>query len=113
MRVKLASPRKSGIEQTGPMRFKAAGTDWSFDPATGRLLRCAVDGKETGLGNGPVLYAGTEKGAISNEGAWQVETNGKTKPLSSHPVSLRADPALAGPSILMDVHSWTMRLLHG
>jgi beta-galactosidase/beta-glucuronidase len=76
---KLASPRKSGIEQTGPMRFKAAGTDWSFDPATGRLLRCAVDGKETGLGNGPVLYAGTEKGAISNEGAWQVETERKNE----------------------------------
>jgi hypothetical protein len=76
---KLASPRKSGVEQTGPMRFKAAGTDWSFDPATGRLLRCAVDGKETGFGQGPVLYAGTEKGAISNEGAWQVETKRKNE----------------------------------
>jgi hypothetical protein len=71
----LAASAKSGLEQTGPMVFSAGDVDWSFDPATGRLLRCAVNGKETGLGNGPVLYAGTKIGALKHTGAWTVETS--------------------------------------
>jgi hypothetical protein len=71
-------PRKSGIEQTGPMRFKCRG---SVGPLIRQPVDCFVvlDGKETGLGNGPVLYAGTEKGAISNEGAWQVDVERKNE----------------------------------
>jgi hypothetical protein len=72
--LELAQSTNGGIEQTGPMRFTVAGTDWAFDPVNGRLLHCVVDGKETGLGKGPVLYAGTEKGEITHAGVWQVET---------------------------------------
>jgi hypothetical protein len=71
--VESALPARSGIEQTGAMRLRAGDVEWNFDPENGWLIRCVVDGKETGLGNGPVLYAGTGKGALKNDEAWQVE----------------------------------------
>jgi hypothetical protein len=66
---------KAGVEQTGAMSFRAGDVDWSFDPQTGQLIACVVDGKETGLGNGPVLYAGTKEGALKHTGTWTVETS--------------------------------------
>jgi hypothetical protein len=68
-----AQAANRGIEQTGPMSFRAGGVSWTFDPANGRLLRCLTDGQVTGLANGPVLYAGTSDGALAHEGEWQVE----------------------------------------
>jgi hypothetical protein len=77
--VAPAQAANRGIEQTGPMRFRAGGVSWTFDPANGRLLHCLTDGKATGLANGPVLYAGTGDGALALEGEWQVDVERKNE----------------------------------
>jgi hypothetical protein len=68
-------PANARVEQTGPMTFQTGEVVWTFDPQTGQLIACVVDGKETGLANGPVLYAGTKEGALKHTGAWTVETS--------------------------------------
>ncbi len=62
------------IQQTGPMRFFAGGVTWVFDPETGHLVDCVTEGGGTGLGKGPLLYAGTGKGVIQQKGKWMVGT---------------------------------------
>ncbi len=86
-------PAGSKVEQTGPMTFKAGQVTWSFDPETGQLAGCAVAGRETGLGAGPVLYAKTEKTAIRQGGSWKVETS-----RNKDSVEVRSSNAKAGSS---------------
>ncbi|MGB0416565.1 MAG: glycoside hydrolase family 2 TIM barrel-domain containing protein [Coraliomargarita sp.] len=62
------------IEETGSMRFLAGGVTWVFDPETGHLIDCLIEGNVTGLGKGPVLYAGTAQSVIEQKGQWTVGT---------------------------------------
>lgn len=62
------------IEETGSMRFLAGGVTWVFDPETGHLIDCVTEGSVTGLGKGPVLYAGTAQSVIEQKGQWTVGT---------------------------------------
>ena len=67
-----ADPAVKPQQKTGnPFEVKMGDTLWSFSPETGLLIACSVKGQSTGLGNGPVLYAGTEKGKLEFSNDWK------------------------------------------
>lgn len=51
--------------------IKLGKTSWLFDENTGHLKGCISNGKDTGLGNGPLLYAANKEGEVIVEQNWQ------------------------------------------
>jgi hypothetical protein len=64
---------KPQLQRDNPFDVQIGDVLWSFSPETGQLLSCSVNGKETGLGRGPVLYASTEQGARSFSNVWKTK----------------------------------------
>jgi hypothetical protein len=54
-----------------PFEVRLGDMHWSFSPETGRLLGCTRMGADCGLGNGPVLYAGTKESTLAFSGEWK------------------------------------------
>lgn len=66
-------PKPAEVKQDGqnPYRVTVGETVWDFSPDSGQLIGCSVSGVETGLGNGPVLYAGTLEKALEFSDDWK------------------------------------------
>ena len=60
-----------------PFEIASGDALWSFDPQTGQLLGCTIEGKDAGLRAGPVLYAGNPNGAIEFSGEWRATVSRK------------------------------------
>ncbi|MBK1879807.1 glycoside hydrolase family 2 protein [Pelagicoccus mobilis] len=80
---KFETPKKkiSGklVQKKGdPFHVSLGNTSWSFSPETGQLLEASIDGKDAGIGRGPILYAESEDGIVEDSGSWvaRVKKNG-------------------------------------
>ncbi|WP_136083242.1 glycoside hydrolase family 2 TIM barrel-domain containing protein [Pontiella desulfatans] len=62
--------------ETG-FHFKIGDTEWRFSKTTGQLLGASVDGKDVGLGMGPILYAGTLDEVLEFSTDWKAEVSEK------------------------------------
>ncbi|MDF7825917.1 glycoside hydrolase family 2 TIM barrel-domain containing protein [Pontiellaceae bacterium B12227] len=54
-----------------PFEVTVEKSTWNFSPKTGQLISSMVDGKKTGLGAGPVLYAGTLDEVLTFSNDWK------------------------------------------
>jgi hypothetical protein len=73
--VAADSDVKPQPQNGNPFDVKLGDTLWSFSPETGQLLSCSVNGKATGLGCGPVLYATTEEGSLRFSNGWKTKVS--------------------------------------
>ncbi|VGO20465.1 glycoside hydrolase family 2 protein [Pontiella sulfatireligans] len=76
---KAAVAESTKVKQAAdnPFKVKLGNTVWSFSPKTGQLMSCVVNGKKSGLGNGPVLYAGTLDKVLKFSKDWKAEVSQK------------------------------------
>lgn len=58
-----------------PYEITTNNTVWSFSPENGQLIGCSVSGKETGLANGPLRYAGTLEKALEFPSDWKANAS--------------------------------------
>jgi hypothetical protein len=58
-----------------PFEISVRETTWSFAPDSGQLIGCSVSGKETGLSNGPLRYAGTLEKALEFSSDWKAKVS--------------------------------------
>jgi hypothetical protein len=86
------------VRTTGDGLFEAAGVVWAFDVKTGHLLNCSVEGKNAGLGFGPVLYMGTSSGPVKSHGDWKSQTR-----IAGNNVVITSSDAVTG-----DSFSWKL-----
>ncbi len=85
--TKASSATTAPVKQSGgnPYEVTVGNAVWSFSPETGRLTGCTVDGKPAGIGNGPVLHAGSLEHALKLPNTWKpsVSTRGDSVVIES------------------------------
>jgi len=57
-------------DRQNPFKVRQGDVSWTFSSETGQLLSCDVNGTDSGLGKGPVLYAGTLQGPLDFPSSW-------------------------------------------